>query len=179
MAILKNVEIHYAHLDPERPNKKYNPKNPTWELQLRTKDPAVKAEWASLNMNFKPVMDKDNETVFSHWRCNLKKQSFKADGSKAAPVQVVNGKGQDVDPNTIGNGSIANIRIFQHEYEFEGKKGIKSILMAVQLVRHIVYVPKPMEDFDEANTETIAPAEGETATEQPAGKPAGAEEPVF
>jgi hypothetical protein len=162
MAILKNVEIHFVHCDPKRPQKKFNPTNPTWECQLRTKDKAVKDEWLALNLRVKPVMDEND--VVTHYRVNLKKKSLKVSGPKekpvyepAPPVQVINGKGADVDPNTIGNGSIANVRIFQHDYVYEGKKGIKSILMAIQLVKHIVYVPKPMEDFGEAETETIMP----------------------
>ena len=36
MAILKNCELWFAKLDPKRPNRKFNPENPTWEIQLRT-----------------------------------------------------------------------------------------------------------------------------------------------
>ena len=164
MAILKNVEIWFTKLDPKRPSKKMTPNNPTWELQMRTTSKEQKKEWDELNIKTKAVRadPEDEESKILYYRANLKKKSLK-EGKKgewdepSSPVQVVNGKNEDIDPNSIGNGSIANIRIFQHEYTFEGKKGIASVLMGVQLVKHIVYTPRPMEEFDEAETETILP----------------------
>jgi len=154
--IIKNCEIWYAKLDPKRPAKKFNPKAPTWEVQIRTKDKTVKKAWDEMKLNVKPVMSPD-ETSVLYWRVNLKKKSVKDDGTATAPVQVVDGKGGDLDPNTIGNESIANIRVFQYDYVYEGKKGIASMLMGVQVVRHKVYTPKGIEDFDEAEYERIEP----------------------
>jgi hypothetical protein len=84
---------------------------------------------------------------------NGKKGVFEA----SAPPDVVNGKQAPVDPNSIGNGSIANIRIFQYDYTFEGKQGIATSLQGIQLVRHVLYTPKPIESFDEVDTEVIIP----------------------
>jgi hypothetical protein len=180
MAILNNVEIWFTKLDPKRPSKKMSPLNPTWELQMRTTSKEQKKAWEELNIKVHSVREdpEDEESKISYWRANLKKKSIKkgkngVPDEPAQPVQVVNGKQEDVDPNSIGNGSRANIRIFQHEYTFEGKKGIASVLMGIQLIKHIIYVPNPMEEFENADTETIVPEDdGDGA---PSGAPAGAQ----
>jgi hypothetical protein len=101
----------------------------------------------------------------------IKKKSLKKNdqtgefNAPAAPVELVDGKLQPLDPNSIGNGSIANLILFQHEYEYKGKKGMTSMLTRVQIIKHVVYVPKPMEEFEEAETETVLPQEENTPTE--------------
>jgi hypothetical protein len=80
---------------------------------------------------------------------------------------VINGKMVPIDPNSIGNGSLANVRIFQYEYtnETTNKKGIASVLMGIQVTKHIVYVPKARDDdFGETNNEVIGAEEDDTAT---------------
>ncbi len=165
MAMLMNVEVYWVKCDPEKPSKLFSPKNPTWELQMRTTSKDVRKEWTNLNIKSKAVReDKDDEdSKILYYVTNLKKRSLKDDGTKAPPVTVVNGRGKDLDPNTIGNGSIANIRIFQHNYSFkddDGKvmEGVGTILMGIQVVKHVMYVAAPMEDFDDiGETEVIMP----------------------
>jgi len=162
MAIFKNCEVWFAKLDPKRPSKKLTPKNPTWEIQLRTTDKNQKKEWEAGYMNVKAVREDptDEESKILYYRTNLKKKSLKKEGDEmvpTGPVDVVDGKQNPIDPTTIGNGSIVNIRTFQHEYTFEGKKGMTNTLMGIQVIKHIVYVAKPMEEFDDAETETIIP----------------------
>jgi len=153
MAIIKNVQIYFAKLNPNRPNPKFNKKNPTWELQLRTSDKVQKAEWEKLGLAVKAVIPEEGAP---YYRVNLKKKSIKEDGSPSSVVSVIDGKLKPIDPDTIGNGSVANIRIFQYEYTNEGKKGIASVLMAVQLTKHLVYTAPPRDDdFEETETEAI------------------------
>jgi len=156
MAIIRNCELWFAKLDPKRPSAKFNKKNPTWECQIRTADKAVKKEWEAMNLPVKAVVPDDDSKPY--YRVNLRKKSIKEDGEPASPVSVVNSHLEAVDTNTIGNGSIGNIRIFQYEYTNEGKKGIASVLMGIQLTKHLVYTPKPRDDdfqmMDE-ETETI------------------------
>lgn len=165
MTILKNVEIHFAKLIPERPSSKLNPENPTWEIQIRTKDKEQRKEWVAHNIRVKPVREdpKDDESPILHYQANLKKKSLTKEGKKSPPVEVVKSvKGQKVhvDPATIGNGSIANIRIFEYDYVYEGVKGKTAMLMGIQLVKHVMYVQAPMEEFDDdVETETLDPAD--------------------
>jgi hypothetical protein len=155
MPILSDVEIWYVKCNPKRPNAKHNKKNPTWEAQVRTRDKAQREYWNSLGLAVKSMIPDDGAAPY--WYVNLRKKSIKEkDGEAASPVSVVDGNLADVDPDTIGNGSNANVRIYQYEYGDEGKKA--SVLMGIQLTRHIVYTPKPRDDeFGTTTTERIVP----------------------
>ena len=154
MAIIRDCEIWFAKLDPKRPNAKYNKKNPTWECQIRTTSKEIKKSWEAMNLSVKAVLPDEGAP---YYRVNLRKKSIKEDTEAASPVKVVNGGLEDIDPNTIGNGSIGNIRIFQYEYPKDDKtKGIASVLMGIQITKHIVYKAKARDDdFDMTDTETI------------------------
>lgn len=159
MAIIKQAEIWYTKLNPKRPNAKYNKKNPTWELQLRTTSKEVKKNWEAMNLRPKAVLPEDDTPPY--WRVNLRKKSINSEGEPSGPVKIVDGQLREIDPDSIGNGSVGNIRIFQYKYTGEDGEGIASVLMAIQLTKHIVYVPKPRDDdFDMTETETYN-SEGE------------------
>jgi len=165
MAILRNCEIWFAKLNPKRPSAKFNKENPTWEIQLRTDSYEQKVEWEALGLKPKLMTHKGgeqdgepllNEKGKKQWRMNLRKKSIKQDGEAAPPVKVVNGHLEEIDPLSIGNGSVGNIRIFQYEYNKGDEKGVATVLISIQLTKHIVYKPKPMDDpFDMVQTETI------------------------
>lgn len=150
MAKLYDVELYFAKLG--KPNGKFNKENPTWELQIRTTDKEKKKEWEALGLAVKAVVPDEGDTYF---RVNLKKKSIKSDGSPNDPVKLIDGKLRPIDPDTIGNGSIGNIRIFEYEYKHPTKGTTKGFtLMTVQITKHIVYTPKPREDdFAEADYE--------------------------
>jgi hypothetical protein len=154
MPIIKDCELWFCKLNPKRPNNRFNKENPTWECQIRTKDKSVKKIWEEFSLPVKAVVPDDGEPYF---RVNLRKKSIKEDKEPASPIRVINGKLEDIDPDTIGNGSVGNIRVFQYEYpNKKGGKGIASVLMGIQVTKHIVYKPKPRNDeFDETDTETI------------------------
>ena len=158
MAIIKNAEIHFVKCNPKRPNAKYNKKNPTWECQIRAHTKEKKEELVKLGLKPKAVRESEEGPVL-YWRVNLRKKSIKEDGEKAGPVRVVDGNLNDVDPDTIGNGSIANVRIFQYGYKDadSGEDGKASVLMGIQLVKHILYKPKARDDdFEETETEIVS-----------------------
>ena len=159
MPILQNVEIHYIHLDPKRPNATFNKANPTWEIQIRTRDKAQKKEWEAMGIRVK-IEEPDDAPLF--YKANLNKKSFTQQKSEANPnpemadpVTVVDGKRNPIDPNTIGNGSIANIRVFQRDHYSDPDKKV-CILMGVQVTKLVKYVPKPRGFDDEfGETETV------------------------
>jgi hypothetical protein len=160
MPIINNVPIWFAKLDPKRPNSKFNKANPTWECQIRTEDKEVKKQWEAMNLPVKAILPDEGNP---YWRVNLRKKSFKVDKEPASPVKVVNGALEDIDPNTIGNGSIGNIRIFQYDYQkADGTPGVVSVLMGVQITKHLVYKAKPRGDeFGMSETETIDPPDND------------------
>ena len=139
--ILSDVELYFAKLDPANPNSRFDKDNPTWEAQIRTKDKAVAKSWKDNNLRVTP--DENDDGVF--YRANLKKKSKKRDGSAMAPVNVVAGDLSPIDPSTIGNGSIANMSVFQYDYKVSGKEGIASMLMGVQITTLNEYKPVPKE----------------------------------
>lgn len=157
MAILKNVSLWFPKLDPKRPNKRFTPDNPTWDLQIRTENKEVKKEWEAMGLSVKAVVPDEGNPYF---RVNLKKKTIKADGTLAGPVEVFDGAKNPINPNTIGNGSVGNVRVFQYEYpKADGTKGLAPVLMAVQVTRHLLFEMKinPEEEFDETETEVVAP----------------------
>lgn len=169
MAIIKDIEIWHVKLNPLRPAKNMDPKKPSrWELQIRTSSKDVRKALAEMNIVMKPMREDkaDDESKVLYYYKSLHKPTINAKGEKTQPVQVVNGKGGDVDPNTIGNGSIANLMVFQYEYTFEGKSGISTMLQRVQLRKHILYVPHAGEEFEDCETEVVEAAPR-------ASKPAG------
>jgi len=124
--------------------------NPTWEIQLRTKDPKVRDGWKELNLNVKKIAPDEGE---AYWRVNLKKKTINRNGEKTQPVKVVDGKMNPLDPNSIGNGSVGNVRILQREYDKpDGSgKGVASTLMGVQITKLVPYHYEGMEDFEETD----------------------------
>jgi len=165
MAILKNCELHWVKCDPNKPDRSFE-KDGMWGCQLRTSSLSQKNEWVEQGLKPKLVVHKEGEeeglpVLFDgkkQWRVNLSKRCVKRDKSLAEPVKIVNGQLEDVDPRTIGNGSIGNVRVFQ--YDSTTREGEKvSMLMAIQLTKYIVYEPRNEEDsFDTENTEVVKPA---------------------
>lgn len=170
MPILSNVEIWHVKCDPERPNPKFNKKNPTWETQGRTTSKEVKKQWEDLGLSVKAVRE-DEEGPVLYYRINLRRKSIKENGQRAEAPEVVNGAREPINPNTVGNGSIANIRIFQYNFtDDDGKSGKATVLMGLQLVKHIIYKPKPRDDgFQEIETTTIAATESEDDDDNDSG----------
>ena len=158
MAIINDCEIWFAKLDPKRPNNKFNKENPTWECQIRTTDKAIKKSWEEMSLPVKAIVPDEGSPYF---RVNLRKKSIKEDKSEASPVKVLNGALEEIDPTSIGNGSIGNVRLFQYEYpKASGGKGTASVLMGIQVTKHIIYKAKPRDDdFGMTDTETIQPIE--------------------
>lgn len=156
MPILRDCELWFAKLDPKRPNNTFNKEKPTWEVQIRTTSKEQKKEWENLGLSVKAVVPDEGDPFF---RVNLRKKSIKEDGEAAGPVKVVGGNLEEIDPNSIGNGSVGNVRIYQYEYsKLGGGKGVASVLMGVQVTTHLVYKPKPRSDeFEATDTVVIDP----------------------
>lgn len=137
--IISNAELFFAKLEPTKPNASFNRDNPTWEVQIRTRDKATAKGWKDMNLRVQPK--EDDEGIY--YAANLKKKSKKRDGSDMAPVNVVAGDLSPIDPATIGNGSIGNLSVYQYEYNVNGSKGIASMLMGVQITTLNEYTPRP------------------------------------
>jgi len=162
MAIIPNVELFFAKLDPNKPNARFDTENPTWEVQIRTRDKKQAKSWKDMNINVKP--DEDDAGMF--YKASLKKKSVKRNGEPQNPVTLVGGDLSEINPNTLGNGSIGNVRVYQYDYDVGGKTGIASMLMAVQVTTLKEYTPKPREDdFKMTEMEVIKVADNQVVDE--------------
>jgi hypothetical protein len=178
MALLENAEIWFAKVVPARPNARFNRENPTWETQIRTLVQEVGERWEEQHIPVKAIIPKKGEGE-PYWRANLRKKSLK-DGEPTGYVEVVDMQLQPIDPDTIGNGSLANVRVFQYEYKKEGGGvGVANVLMAIQLKKHIMYTRKPREDDFVADGETeFIPEENEESDDDSTDSPSTSPTPT-
>lgn len=163
--ILSNCELWYTRLDPRFPNDYHDKTNPMWEVKARTRSKAQKAEWEAAGLRVRAMIPDNEEPFFQIQICRRK---FKADGSERNAPEVVDGNLNPVEPMTIGNKSIANLKVFQ----YEGPKGkLVSMLNGVQLTTHVVYTPNETASFEKTDTTRITPDEpnesDDTQTELP------------
>lgn len=152
---VSNVELHWAKLDPENPVKPFD--DIQWEAQIHTTDKAVADEWSK---NYLTVKEKDGT-----YMVQLKRNAFKSDGKPNNPVGVVGRRLEPIDPNTIGNGSIANVKIYQFNYSQSGG-GVGSRLSNIQIVDLKEYTPNTsggFEAIDAPSDEEFAVVEDSTA----------------
>lgn len=184
MALIKQARMFYVRLNAKRPNATFNKDNPTWEMQLRTSDPEQRKEWQEQNLNPKPLVhgkkavDEAGESIAGElmldehgkkqWRVNLVRRSIKRDGTAQTPPKVVDGSLEEIDPDTIGNGSVGNISVYQYPSQKDETEMV-SMIRQVQVTKHIVYIRQPSDDdFEITETETIQQEEqSEEAEETP------------
>ena len=165
------MEIHWVNLDPERP-RKYQENPHRWSVQVRVYDKKEKIKLQKEHgFIWNEVEDEDSgETLW--WQSSLGKFAYAYNAETKSedltklnkPVTCIMGDGTPVDPNTVGNGSIANLSITTRE----AKNGIKSRnLLGVQLVKYKKYTPQDQGDPFDLNIETAVEDEDETGDELP------------
>ena len=142
---ISDVTINYPKL--ERPVNPFGTEQ--YELQIATADETKVQELEANYINFRRKDGKlvqDDKGMFT---ANLKRKAIKADGSPNGKVRVVKA---DLTPmeslTTIGNGSAANVIVFQYPYDTAGRKGVGSSLTAIQITDHVVYSPSGGVDFE-------------------------------
>jgi len=153
-ALIKNVTFFWTKLD--KPVDNYAGDALQWEVQARV----PKARRQELEQ-FMKVKEQDDGTV----SCNFSKKAFKADGSPAAKVRVVDASKTDMeDRNSIGNGSKGNIILMLKDYEIKNpktgkvtKSGTSCMLTAVQITDLKLYERKSSENFTDFDDESDAP----------------------
>jgi hypothetical protein len=146
--IVKDLEFFWAKLG--------KPVDPfgtlQWEMQVRF--PKKREEEMEAYGKVKPV---DGEK--GKLSVNLRKKALKADGSPAQQIEVVDTKGELIDPRTIGNGSKGNVKLMLRDYEVKGpngkvtKRGTQVMLTKVQVTELVKYEPKSTNDFDYDDTD--------------------------
>ena len=165
---ITDVTINYPKLD--------KPVNPfgteQYELQIATADESKVKELEDNYIKFRrkdgalvKTMQKDtdgNPTV-EMFTASLKRKAHKANGEDNGKVRVVSSDLTPMDKlTTIGNGSKANVIVFQYPYDMMGRKGVGSSLTAIQITDHVVYAPSNGVDFEAVGS--IEPAEVQGST---------------
>ena len=135
MALLKDVKVQWARLSV--PEKKYMSEETQWSIQALVDDKVsrkfvkdkliTKERWVEI--------DGEDQAVLSFRRDT----HFRKTGDDRTPVRVVDMFGQDVDASKIGNGSICNIQYSIRDWEYQGRKGRSTELLAVQVVELVEY----------------------------------------
>jgi len=193
--VLENVELFFTKVDPTRPTDITQDGKLGWETQIRTKDKSVAANWRNLALPVKAVReDKDDEeSKILFWRTTIRRKYLNAKSNKVvsaimqdegismdaairkaikskeidppkAPT-VLDGNLEDVDPGSIGNGSVANVRVFQYDYSFKTDnggmtEGVASVLMAIQVTTLMEYIrPERESAFTKTTTKVVSVAE--------------------
>lgn len=161
--IFKGLELHFVRCHPDFPNKKWDPDNPSWEVQTRTRSKELKKQMEDAGIKVASVIPEGDEPPY--FKVTFRKKVKKKDGGISSPVEVVDGSKAQIDPSTIGNGSIGNVRVYQYPYPKKGGgEAFATILMGLQVTKHVVYERKGRrEDFEETGTEVVTPDESEDA----------------
>lgn len=137
---LNKVSLWFIKCDPKNPSRKMNPNDPQWEVQIRTTDPAENERWLAMGLPAKFFIPPGKGPADGYFRVNLNKRAFRKDGTSAQPVEVVTGNLQPLDPNTIGNESIGNLRLLPRDYkDRQGNSKKAWTLMGVQVTRLVPY----------------------------------------
>lgn len=137
--LIAGVELNWARLaEPVSPFG-----TAQYELQIATTD-AAKAE--ELKANHLTVKEKDGKFTVS-----LKRKATKADGSPMGAPRVVDAAKAAMSVEaikTIGNESMGNVIVRQYPYDTAGRKGIATMLEAVQVTDLKEFVATGGVDFD-------------------------------
>jgi len=181
-AIVKNVQLWWAN-NLAKPSSPFGEE--IYDLQVR-----VPKKRAAELAEFGKVRDIDGMAVI-----NVRKKAFKADGTPSKKPAVVDGSKEPIDPRTVGNGSIGNIRLRLNDYQIlhpktgkVTKEGTKVNLEGVQVTKLVVFTPTgggDFNDFDEEETVVVEPegddsdkAQEETPPQRPAAKKPAAKKPA-
>lgn len=131
-------KVTYASV--QKPNTRYTPR---WEINVYPSDEDVKKlEDAGVNVR------EDKETGESFIKAS--QNVARKDGTENDPPRVVDAAKNPFD-KLIGNGSICNVKFALWEYDSFGSKGVKPILEAVQVIKHVPYDGD--EDFEVEESE--------------------------
>jgi len=136
--ILKGVNLYWAKLNPEKPVSPFG--TDQWEITVQA--PKARAKELEQFGKVKDGFEKGTVAI------GLKKKAQKKDGSPAAPVRVVDGFKNPLDPKVIGNGSHGNVMLMLKDYEIKApngkvtKSGTTVTLTAVQVTTLVRYEAK-------------------------------------
>lgn len=170
--IIKRAKMNWVKLDPKNPEKGFETEDRYWSLQLITNDPEQTKAWRAAGLNVKLMQNKPEKDEFGdplpptdmldengkkQWKVNLRRPEFiKSTGERNKPVNICDGSLNPIDPNTVGNGSIGNIKVWVRPYKADdGTTKTSTSLLAVQVVKYIKRDQDSGPGFDMTETEVV------------------------
>ncbi len=142
--IISNVELHWNKLGTKI-DQGFDGNSPAWTTEMRTRDKDQSENWKAAGLNVKTKDDEDG--LF--WACTVKKPTHTKDGRpQVAPPVVGKDKMPFADPDSIGNGTVANIKIHTFDYNYNGREGVGFRLDAIQIIDLVEFSGgKPAVDY--------------------------------
>ena len=141
--IIDNATFFWAKLD--KPVNLFG-SGDAWELQIRTDDVMVAESWTNQSLNVKSK-EEDGKMICY---VNLKRWAKNAQGKPYEPVKIFNAAKEEcseIAPK-IGNGTKGKVKVYQYEWSKGARKGITTIMVAVQVTELKEYTPEASVDFD-------------------------------
>ena len=145
MPIISEVPIYWPALNPEKGFMwKGNPPE-RWKVTLLFENKDLKKDLEKDGFKINPQEDESGKILY---KTTLAQRVYKRGQNgeeedrenKNKPITVIAGDGTPIDPDTIGNGSIANVSY----RTWKGSTGdTYRVLVGVQVVKHIVRDPDP------------------------------------
>ena len=144
MPIISEVPIYWPSLNPEKGYMwKGNPPE-RWKVTLIFTSRDLKKELEKEGFN---VTLQEDESGNTNYKTTLSQRVYRngPDGqedreNKNKPITVIAGDGTPIDPDTIGNGSIANVSY--RSWKTPTGDTFK-VLVGVQVIKHIIRDPDP------------------------------------
>ena len=181
-AILKGATLYFVRMDPRKPKLNYNEDGYEWELQVRAPDKKTAEMWESeFHVNVK--YDQEDSKSGDIWHgANINRKAYSIEDGKEASFEcpeafiVQDQVARPVDPNTIGNGSIGDVKIQMRTWSNKKKSGTTTDLLGV-LVRELVeYTQVADPDWDLSGDTTVTKAEPADDESEGGGKKKKAKE---
>ena len=122
------------------PNTTFEPA--CWQVDVCIEDEETREKLESIGLTIKNKGD-DRGDFFS-----AKRKTTKKDGSDRDAPRIIDAKRNPWDNRLIGNGSVAKVKIQPFDYNYAGKSGVSSDLMAMQVIDLVEY-GDPSTDFQD------------------------------
>jgi hypothetical protein len=151
MSVLANCELHYLRCDPKYPNKKYSSEG-VWEVQVRTYSKPESKSWEELGLKVKAVIPDEGPVYF---QSSVRRNCFKKDKTPNAAPKVTDGNMEQINPNTVMNGSVGNVRIFSKSYTKDNVQKFSVTLMEIQVTTWLKGTNERKNDFKKVETKVI------------------------
>jgi len=114
-----------------------------WSVTGKTADMQVAGDWHvngfKVREEYERIKGDDGKYVNGEptgcFLISLRRKTATKDGKERKPVMVFDHNVKQVESTAhVGNGSVANVNVFQYAWEFMGKAGVSTDLVGIQLV---------------------------------------------